>query len=188
MIGINGAFTPCSAHAQPTIHKGSPCGGPYDGPYSYLANCGYDGAGAALQHIYHNTLKPPVPTADLSLLKRIPQAQYMQGRDVGLAKEAYVFIPPRCAAGHLCKLHLWFHGCDGPDRFYNASVHYAGFNEWAEANDMVILYPAMRDWGKTSETQGGCWDGYGQTGADYALQSGGQMAAVRRMIRDIAAV
>ena len=41
-----------SLHAQPTIHKGSPCGGPYDGPYSYLANCGYDGAGAALQHLY----------------------------------------------------------------------------------------------------------------------------------------
>ena len=65
-------------------------------------------------------------------------------------------------------------------------MHYAGFNEWAEANDIVILYPAMRKWGTTYETKIGCWDGYGQTGDDYALQSGGQMATVRRMIRDIA--
>ena len=35
----------------------SPCAstlklpGPYDGPYSYLAKCGYDGAGAVLNHM-----------------------------------------------------------------------------------------------------------------------------------------
>ena len=29
---------------------------------------------------------------------------------------------------------------------------------------------------------------YGQTGADYALQSGGQMAAIRRMVKDLAGV
>jgi poly(3-hydroxybutyrate) depolymerase len=81
---------------------------------------------------------------------------------------------------------MWFHGCGGPDRFYNASVHYAGFNEWAETNDLVILYPAMRNWGKTEETKLGCWDSYGQTGPEYALQNGGQMAAVRRMLRDVA--
>ena len=72
-----------------------------------------------------------------------------KGRDVGLAKEAFIFVPPHCATGErVCRLHLWFHGCGGPDRFYNASVHYAGFNEWAEANDLVILYPAMRNWGE----------------------------------------
>ena len=192
--GLDGQFalesTIPSLHAQPTIHKGSPCGGPYDGPYSYLANCGYDGAGAALQHLYRNMLRPAVASANWQFLHKIPQAHYMEkGRDVGLAKEAFIFVPPHCATGErVCRLHLWFHGCGGPDRFYNASVHYAGFNEWAEANDLVILYPAMRNWGGTYETKIGCWDAYGQTGHDYALQTGGQMASVRRMIKDIAGV
>ena len=192
--GLDGQFaleaTVPSLHAQPTIHPGSPCGGPYDGPYSYLASCGYDGAGAALQHLYSGSLRPPVKRANLTYLRRIPQAKYMLGRDVGLADEAWIFVPPQCTSGvgTRCKLHLWFHGCGGPDRFYNASVHYAGFNEWAESNDLVILYPAMRNWGSTFQTQSGCWDGYGQTGADYALQSGGQVAAIRRMIKDVACV
>jgi hypothetical protein len=100
--GLDGQFaleaTVPSLHAQPTIHKGSPCGGPYDpSPYSYLASCGYDGAGAALQHIYRNMLRPPVKSANLSYLKRIPQSKYMEkGNDVGLADEAFIFVPPRC--------------------------------------------------------------------------------------------
>ena len=49
----------------------------------------------------------------------------------------------------------------------------------------VIVYPAMRNWGNTTETKMGCWDGYGQTGLNYALQSGGQMTAVMRMLNDI---
>ena len=46
----------------------------------------------------------------------------------------------------------------------------------------------MRQWGTTHQTQSGCWDAYAQTGADYALQSGGQMAAVRRMLKALAGV
>ena len=37
--------------------------------------------------------------------------------------------------------------------------HHAGFNEWAEANDIVIIYPAMTSWGVTGQTKAGCWDG-----------------------------
>ena len=55
-------------------------------------------------------------------------------------------------------------------------------------NDLVVLYPAIRAWGGTAQSKAGCWDGYAQTGADYALQSGGQMQAVRRMIREVAGV
>jgi hypothetical protein len=51
-----------SAHAWPTADWGSDCGS------GVIENCGYDGPGAALQHIYggsdpygnDGTLKPPV--------------------------------------------------------------------------------------------------------------------------------
>ena len=36
--------------------------------------------------------------------------------------------------------------------------------------------------GTTGQQRGGCYDGYGQTGAEYALSSGSQMATVKRMI------
>lgn len=181
-----------SLHAQPTIHAGSPCGGPYNGSHSYLASCGYDGAGACLQHLYgRDNLRPPSHNADNARgLRKFPQDMYMKpGSDAGLADEAYIFIPPACAEGRkVCRLHVWFHGCGGPagSPFYESSVRYAGFNEWAETNDFVIFYPAMRSWGTTSQQQAGCWDGYGQTGSDYALKSGQQIMAVRNMVQALA--
>ena len=64
----------------------------------------------------------------------------------------------------------------------------AGFNEWAEANAIVIIYPAMSQWGRTGQSRGGCWDGYAQTGSDYGLQSGAQVSVVRNLIKIVAGV
>ncbi len=72
--------------------------------------------------------------------------------------------------------------------FYEGISHHAGFNEWAEANDIVIIYPAMKPWGVTGQTNGGCWDGYAQTGSDYGLHSGAQISVVRNLIQQVAGV
>ena len=53
---------------------------------------------------------------------------------------------------------------------------------------IVIVYPRLQPHGGTAETQGGCWDAYGQTGADYARRTGVQMAAIAKMIATIAGV
>ena len=53
---------------------------------------------------------------------------------------------------------------------------------------IVIVYPRLQPHGGTTETQGGCWDAYGQTGADYARRTGVQMAAIAKMIATIAGV
>ena len=42
--------------------------------------------------------------------------------------------------------------------------------------------------GGTTESQGGCWDGYAQTGEDYSLQSGAQITAIRAMIKAMAGI
>lgn len=54
-----------------------------------------------------------------------------------------------------CRLHLYHHGCGGPwgSTFYEGIAHSAGFNEWAEANGIVIIYPAMRSWGWTGQVR-----------------------------------
>ena len=128
----------------------------------------------------------------------------------GTAAFAYAYVPTSCrkqagagvggdsqqAPAHApapapappCRMHLYHHGCGGPwgSDFYEGVTHNGGFNEWAEANDLVIVYPAMSRWGVTGQTRGGCWDGYAQTGSDYGLKSGAQISVVHNMIMQLA--
>ena len=67
-------------------------------------------------------------------------------------------------------------------------VHHLGFQRWGEANNIVVVFPRISPHGGTTESQSGCWDAYAQSGADYALKSGAQMAGMRAMIAAIAGV
>jgi poly(3-hydroxybutyrate) depolymerase len=56
---------------------------------------------------------------------------------------------------------------------------YTGLNDWAESNNLVILYPqATSNFLKNPE---GCWDWWGYTGSDFAFKSGLQMSMVYAM-------
>ena len=89
--------------------------------------------------------------------------------------------------GKKCRLHFSLHGC-GVNEYYDEAVHHLGFQDWGEANDIVVVFPRIQPHGGTTETQSGCWDGYAQTGVDYALQSGAQMQGMRKMIAAVAGV
>ena len=72
----------------------------------------------------------------------------------------------------------------------NFSLH-TGLNAWADANDIAVLYPQMGgfiDYNRTAPTPqlgGACFDGYGQTGVDFASVAGPQMLFIREMIATI---
>ena len=68
-------------------------------------------------------------------------------------------------------------------RFGDTFARLAGYNEWADANDIVVLYPQAES---AALNPFGCWDWWGYTGRDYATGSGTQMAAIRAMIDRIA--
>eukprot|EP00658_Telonema_sp_P-2_P084454 TRINITY_DN9376_c0_g1_i4.p1 TRINITY_DN9376_c0_g1~~TRINITY_DN9376_c0_g1_i4.p1 ORF type:complete len:201 (+),score=55.73 TRINITY_DN9376_c0_g1_i4:76-603(+) len=114
----------------------------------------------------------------------------------GLAGQAKAYVPQRCLAtskappGLKCRMHLYHHGCAGgwDSVFYNGATQHSGFNEWAEENDIIVIYPAMSSWGVTEQSLSGCWDGYGQTGSDYSLKSGAQISVIRQMVAELAAV
>ena len=57
----------------------------------------------------------------------------------GMSEVGYVYIPPRCEDGKtLCKLHLALHGCEMSVANIGFDfVAKAGYNAWADANDMV---------------------------------------------------
>ncbi len=165
----------------------------------------YDAAGAALQLFYG----PLTRTAGAELhgqLLEFDQTPYVQ-RDgkplspvrAAMADTGYLYVPATCAAGQPCRLHVAFHGCmQHAGKIGKAFVTGAGFNEWADANRIVVLYPQATDTipvpllpSRPLNPQG-CWDwwGYNDFGYDmtghYATKDGVQIAAVWRMVQQLA--
>ncbi|HEX6266216.1 MAG TPA: PHB depolymerase family esterase [Burkholderiales bacterium] len=104
-----------------------------------------------------------------------------------MGDEGHVYVPRACEAQR-CRVHVAFHGCrqtteDIGDRF----AREAGYNGWAEANRLIVLYPQAikRYWGIYNPR--GCWDWWGYTGAAYATKEGAQIRAVKAMLERLSA-
>jgi poly(3-hydroxybutyrate) depolymerase len=111
------------------------------------------------------------------------------GAWASFADNGYVYVPEACKSGAQCRLHVAFHGCkqggDNDHPFGNIFARFAGYNEWAKNNRIVVLYPQVQaeNYLPTVNPQG-CWDWWGflYTGPDYATLSGKQIKAVAQMI------
>lgn len=117
-----------------------------------------------------------------------------------LSDKGFIFIPPQCANGTTtCKLHIAFHGCRQGygfpitlikeaiySKLWTHFVENAGYNEWADTNDIVVLYPQARRGALTGDIQHvnpqGCWDFWGYTDPKYHTKDGKQIAAVWNMV------
>ncbi|AOJ68804.1 MULTISPECIES: extracellular catalytic domain type 2 short-chain-length polyhydroxyalkanoate depolymerase [Burkholderia] len=146
----------------------------------YISHCrvgqsGYDQAGALLETIY-GPLAPPVaqPTGRAITFD---QREFAPASS-GLAADGYAYVPSACGASAGCKVHVVFHGC-----LQSADVvrDMTTYRDWADANNIVVLYPQVAKAGTPGNPQG-CWDWFAYTGQNYALKSGAQMRAVRAMI------
>jgi len=171
-----------SEHAFITNNYGSACA--YVG-IPFINNCQYDQAGDILGFLY-GTLNPPVNPNPANVIQ-LGQTQFIPGGigpDVAaLGSSAYLYVPSRCTKGSGCRVHVAFHGCLQTLADINTSfVINAGYNRWAEANNIVILYPQAK---KTLVNPNGCWDWWGYTGAGYASQLGVQIATMKNMIDSV---
>ena len=147
----------------------------------FLNACDYDGAGALLAHLYGPLAKPAKAAAP----RAFDQRRY--DVDGALAPQGWVYVPAACARGERCRLHVAFHGCRQGEDFVGATfVNHAGYNRWAEANRIVVLYPQVRKSLLLPLNPQGCWDWWGYAGADYATRDGAQVRAVRAMVRALA--
>jgi len=96
----------------------------------------------------------------------------------------WVYMPAACKGSDTCKVHVALHGCNmNYNAIGNNFIRNSGFNGWAEANSIVILYPQVNAQRTINPT--GCWDWWGYTGANYAWQSGMQMAAIFNMTQGL---
>jgi hypothetical protein len=180
-----------AGHAMVTADAGAACGAT-ESPF--INNCGFDAAGALLAHIY-GPLAAPVEGG--GKLVAFDQNEFAGGDAfaASLASTGFVWVPEACAQSR-CRVHVAFHGCrQNAEAVGEAFVRGAGYNRWASANRVLVLYPqttARSGWGRSPRGMSvvfnprGCWDWWGYTGADYHLKRGAQMRAVRAMLQRLA--
>jgi poly(3-hydroxybutyrate) depolymerase len=163
---------------------------------SFLVKCDYGAAELLLPFLYSGLTAPPAGAKASGRIVHFDQTEFFDANDesTSLDQSGYLYVPPDCEdsapSAATCRLHVAFHGCDQyVGRIGQAFVREVGYNAWADANRLVILYPQTTQWlrpltdpaGFTANPKG-CWDWWGYSGDNYLGHDGKQMKAVRAMI------
>lgn len=167
-----------AGHGQPTVNQGVSCTQPTK---PWILSCGYDGAKEVLESLYGRLKEKGSYKAEN--LIAFEQGKYA-GPEALMNEVGHVYIPRSCKEKNSeCRLHLALHGCQqSPDWAEDTYRVLAGYNEWAETNNIVVLYPSVK---KSAKNSNSCWDWWGYTGPEFGNQQGHQVIALRNMIRAI---
>ena len=167
-----------AAHGFPTVATGASC---EEMATPFLNACDYDAAGELLSAL-HGELQP-AGTASSPLVE-IPQP----GADEAtMLPNALAYVPEACRDGTACGVHVAFHGCQQSTAFVgDAFAAGAGYNEWAETNDLIVLYPQADSSKIAPMNPMGCWDWWGYTDDNYATREGAQIRVVKAMLDALA--
>jgi hypothetical protein len=146
----------------------------------FINNCNYDMAGEMFKHIYGNLNTKTTPKNQN--IWEIDQSEYFptgsNDRQVGMNQMAFVYVPDGChSSPSACRTHVMYHGCNsGVSVVGDAIFKNAGFNNWAESNNIIVLYPQA--------FSSNCWDWNGAINRDttYDTRDSPQMNVVNRMI------
>ena len=181
-----------AGHAMVTPDYGGACETTRE---PFINACRYDAAGALLAHIY-GPLTPPGPDAPGKLI-RFEQREFAPRPPytISMDEDGFAFVPDACL-GAQCRVHIAFHGCgQATESIGEEFALHAGYNRWAAANRLIVLYPqAIARFGAGWHggifsfvlNPRGCWDWWGYTGQGYATRAGAQMRAVRAMLERLA--
>jgi len=169
-----------SGHALLTPAFGNPCD-VNQAPFISQCKVGrvaYDQPGAILTQIYGKLNAPA--TSRAGTLLTFDQREFAAA-STSMAADAYAYIPRNCTTGTACRIHVAFHGCLQSHKYVQDDFYgKTSYNDWADANDLIVLYPQVDD--MLPWNGNGCWDWIGYTGPSYAFKSGPQMRAVHDMI------
>ncbi len=167
-----------AVHGFPTLETGQPCDA-FGAPF--LNACDYDAAGEILKTLYGKLHDRGVASGELLTIAQpgFDAAEMMQ--------RAYLYVPASCANGRTCGIHVVIHGCSQSSEYVgDAFAAGAGFNEWADANDLLVLYPQVASSKVAPMNPYGCWDWWGYTDNNYATREGPQVAAIKATLDAIA--
>jgi hypothetical protein len=204
---IKTVYSYASAHGHITDNFGTACG--TTNSQHYINNCNYNQAYDLLSWLHNTTLqKPKTVTEKTNNGKRCTESNSTDPSVPGgpgelisfdqteffpagtastilLDKIGYMYIPAACKAQQRCRLHLALHGClQGAYKIGKVYVEKAGYNEVADLNNFIILYPQAIN--SLMSNPNGCFDWWGFTSSNYATNQGVQMRAIKAMIDRLA--
>ncbi|WP_395680001.1 PHB depolymerase family esterase [Dokdonella sp.] len=170
---LAGAYT----HTFPTLGAGAACD---VATAPFVGHCGYDAAGAIFAALYGRPAHAVAATAAGEPRAFDQEAYRIAGADAHLAAKGYIYVPAACEKGR-CALHVAFHGCQqNAETIDEAFVRDAGYNRWADAYGVVVLYPQTRATMAPLNPKG-CWDWWGYSGEAYDTRDGAQLRQVAAM-------
>lgn len=171
-----------AGHAMVTESAGNACEATAP---PFINDCDYDAAGELLRYLLGNL--SPAAAKPAGRLLAFDQREFVAAYSVSMADDGYVYVPKACEGGG-CRVHVAFHGCrQGIEAVGERFVREAGYNRWADANRLIVLYPQAisRYWWTYNPR--GCWDWWGYTGLDYATKAAPQIRAVMAMLERLGA-
>ena len=176
-----------AGHSQVTMDYGLPC---QANEGYFIDNCHYDQAGVILQHTY-GMLNPKNTGALSGKFLTFDQRELTAPESPGsysMAEVGYAYVPATCAAQQPCRVHIALHGCkQNFQTIQTRYIEHAGYNEWADSNHIVVLYPQTAvgdprtDFGAPLNPFG-CWDWWGYTNFNYAVKAGRQIETIKAML------
>ena len=145
----------------------------------------YDQAGDILQHTHGDALLRPTgwsaPADNHYRVAQRPYAPPGSWPHLQMGELGHAYVPTRCHGASFtgCRLHVHCHGCGDLQRMPNNGL---GYNEWAEANDIVVLYPIVKP---SASNLLDCWDWWGATGETFDTNQGIQLVTVMNIIQHL---
>ena len=171
-----------SEHCMPTLDSGEDCG-TLSSPY--IGKCNFDGAGNALSALLGSLQKRTTDQTVLSKnLHSFDQRPYIPSPHSSIGDTGYIYLPTSCALGDACRLHVALHGCDQALSMIGPQfAELAGYNQWAETNNVIVLYPYVEVSSSLPTNPKGCWDWWAYTDYRYGTKEGVQMRFVMSLVR-----
>ena len=151
----------------------------------FVSDCNYDGAKQVLSQLYGPLQAASNASATRPVIEFDQKPFFPAGTSPGMADHGYLYVPASCSGSAPgCGLHLALHGCGQTIADIGKTfVEDAGYNRWADANRLIVLYPQIKKTdGLFSDNPQGCWDWWGYTGAGWVDQRGIQLRAIVAMV------
>lgn len=154
----------------------------------YINNCGFTQSHQLLRHLAGAGSQPPNLGQSTGQLIRFDQAEFVKGSRNSMDDIGYAYIPLDCR-DNACAVHVVFHGCQQGARNIGARFYAGtGYNQYADTNRLIVLYPQVRASNGVPANPQGCWDFWGYSSDDsskpnFQTRQAPQMAAVMAMVR-----
>jgi len=171
-----------AAHAWISLDGPNSCTSSY---IPYINNCGLDAEQTFLTNFYGSLNPKNTGTLTGSYIQfdQNPFASGGNAKSYSMDGTGWLFVPQNCTNGQSCRLVIALHGClQCQGIIQQQFVQKSGINEWADTNNIIVLYPQATS---SSSNPLGCWDWWGYLSSDYALKSASQMDAIMAMVAQI---